>query len=743
MSNWRKQHFGTICPATLTPAKSSRRSSAWFCDLLPRLLMTALCLGVGEASVAAEGPVQNQTRGVRYATIQAAIDDASDGDLIVAAPGTYSEGIDFNGKAVTVRSQDPNDSGVVSQTIIDATGIDAAATFVVGEGANSVLSGFTLTGATFGVFCVRTSPTIVNCHIQGNVEIGVRVSGDGCPTMANCVVTENAGPGVDIDDQSIVTIDHCTIVGNGGSGVRGTAALVTNSILWNNGGGGGVPEIDVDAATVSYCDVERGYPGTGNIDDEPRFVLAGHWTDPGTPTASWIRGNYHLLPESPCVDAGDPAFIPLVIATDIDGDGRILGGRTDLGCDELPQPVYVTWLGHAAVRLAWKDLVVYIDPYRLTTNPRDADLILVTHSHSDHYSPSDIARVVGGQTEFVAPPDVVNAYGRGVSIAPGQSLDVAGVHVTAVAAYNLTKTNHPRANNWVGYVVELGGNRIYLAGDTDLTPEMKALTDIDLAFLPAGGTYTMDAAEAAEATKYILPLLAVPYHWGTITGSLSDAERFARLAACNTEVLTAGQTLASDSWSGDFSFLAHWKLDEKQGTLASDSVGGHDGTIFGDPNWGPIAGRIDGAILFDGVDDYIATPFVLNVAETVFSVFAWVKGGGPGQTVLSQIGGSAWLAAGDPDGALATQLKHSGRGGKDLASPAVITDGEWRRIGLTWDGSTRTLYVDDVQVAQDAQSGLAGTTNGFRIGAGPNAEPSDLWSGWIDDIRIYSRVIRP
>ncbi len=381
--------------------------------------------------------------------------------------------------------------------------------------------------------------------------------------------------------------------------------------------------------SVAYCDIQGGYPGDGNMDGDPRFVLAGHWTDPGTSTASWVRGNYHLLAESPCIDAGDPAFAMDVIATDIDGHSRVLGGRTDIGCDELPQPVYITWLGHAGVKLAWKDVVVYVDPYRLTSSPQDADLILVTHSHSDHYSPSDIARVSTGQTEFVGPSDVVKAYGRGTSIAPGQSLDVAGVHVTAVAAYNLTKTNHPRANNWVGFVLELGGNRIYLAGDTDLTPEMKALTDIDLAFLPAGGTYTMDASEAAEATKYILPMLAVPYHWGTVTGSLADAERFARLAACNTEVMTAGQILASDSWSKDFSFLAHWKLDEKQGVLASDSVGRHDGAVLGDPIWQPTAGRIDGAILLDGVDDCITTPFVLNASETVFSLFAWVKGGAP------------------------------------------------------------------------------------------------------------------
>ncbi|MGE5295402.1 MAG: MBL fold metallo-hydrolase, partial [Solirubrobacterales bacterium] len=606
------------------------------------LAATALCStgrGADDAcptiQAAAEGPVQNQTRGIRYDTLQAAIDEASDGDLIVAAPGTYAETVDFHGKALTVRSQDANDTWVVSETIID--GSAAAVVFANAETANSVLSGFTITGAASGIVCSGATPKILNCRILGNLEAGVRLSDAAGPTIVNCIISENGGPGVGLSPDAFATIDHCTIVGNRGCAIEGSSPAVTNTILWNNGGGGDVPEIVADSATVTYCDIRGGYSGTGNIDEDPRFVLAGHWTDPGTSIAAWARGNYHLLAESPCIDAGDPAFAMDVIPTDIDGHGRTLGSRTDIGCDELPQPVSVTWLGHASVRIAWKDIVIYVDPYRLTSSPQDADLILITHSHSDHYSLSDIARVANGQTELVGPADVVKAYGSGVTLTPGQSLDIADAHVTGVAAYNLTKTNHPKANKWLGFVVELAGNRLYFAGDTDLTPEMQALTDIDVAFLPAGGTYTMDAAEAADATTYIRPTLAVPYHWGTITGSQADAEKFARMAACNVEVMTAGQILTSDSWSRDFSFLAHWRLDEKQGVLASDSAGDCDGTVVGDPIWQPTAGRIDGAIQLDGVDDCIETPFALDASQTVFSIFAWVKGGSPGQAILSQI----------------------------------------------------------------------------------------------------------
>ncbi len=696
--------------------------------------------------IAADHPVQNVTTGVRYDAISQAIEEANDGDAILLALGTYNETVDFAGKAVTVRSQNPNDPGTVAGTIID--GNDAAAVFVSGEDANSVLAGLTLTGAMHGVYCSGAAPTILNCRILDNAETGVMLQAGSDPTLINCIIAGNSGTGVEMGAGegmvlSLARIDHCTIVGNRGWGIAGENFVVTNSIIRDNGPDGALPQISDETAIASYCNIEGGHDGTGNIDMDPQFVLGGYWEDSAGPAPTWVRGNYHLLADSPCIDTGDPDFATDVTGTDIDGHARILGGRTDIGCDEVPQPITITWLGHASVRIAWRDMVIYVDPYRLTTNPQDADLILVTHSHNDHYSPSDIARVRNAETQLIASADVVKAFGSGRSLAPGQTLDVAGVRVTGVASYNLTKPNHPKANNWIGFIVEVGGNRIYLAGDTDLTPEMKALTDIDVAFLPAGGTYTMDATEAAEATKYIQPTLAIPYHWGANTGSLADAERFAKLAACNVKIMAAGETINSDAWSRDFTFLAHWKLDETQGVLASDSVGDYDGTLVGGPVWQPMAGRVAGAVQLDGVDDAITTPFVLDPSAGVFSILMWVKGGAPGQTILSQAGGASWLLADASTGALATQLKQTGRSGRDLVSTEVVTDGEWRQVGLTYDGSARTLYTDGVEIAADTQGSLAGQTTGLRIGSGPNAEPGLFWSGLVDDVRIYSRVVQP
>jgi len=405
--------------------------------------------------------------------------------------------------------------------------------------------------------------------------------------------------------------------------------------------------------------------------------------------------------------------------------------------------VYIQWLGHASVKIWTTDAVIYVDPWNLSGSPHDATLVLVTHSHSDHYSPADITKVWGPDTKLIASADVIASQGRGQALLPGQTTEADGVRVIGVAAYNTNKPNHPKANNWLGFIIEIGSKRIYCAGDTDLIPEMQTLGKIDVAFLPAGGSYTMNATEAAQAATIINPTLAVPYHWGTIVGKLADAELFARLAGCNAKVMTVGEILSSQDWKKDFSLIAHWKLDEAAGTTAHDSAGSKDGTLNGNPIWLPAGGNIDGALQFDGDGDYISTPLVLNPADGPFSVFAWIKDGGAEQAIISQAGGVNWLAAGTSQGKLMTELKSSGRLGGPLFSEAVIIDGEWHRVGFTWDNSTRILYVDDIEVANGTQSDLTGSTGGLYIGAGKNLEVGSFWSGLIDDVRIHSRAVTP
>jgi L-ascorbate metabolism protein UlaG (beta-lactamase superfamily) len=205
--------------------------------------------------------------------------------------------------------------------------------------------------------------------------------------------------------------------------------------------------------------------------------------------------------------------------------------------------VEAKWLGHASFRLAGEEAVVYIDPWKLGASPHDADVVFVSHAHHDHCSPDDVAKVATDDTAIIAPPDVIATLHAANAVAPGEQVTVKGVTVEGVAAYNIGKSFHPRANNWCGAVFTLAGKRIYYAGDTDLIPEMSDLNDVDLALLPVGGTYTLTAEEAARACDAIGCKTAVPYHFGDIVGSADDARRFAEAAACEVKVLTAGESV--------------------------------------------------------------------------------------------------------------------------------------------------------------------------------------------------------
>ena len=210
---------------------------------------------------------------------------------------------------------------------------------------------------------------------------------------------------------------------------------------------------------------------------------------------------------------------------------------------ETAMSINVQWLNHASFRITHGETVIYIDPWKLRTPAHDATAVLVSHSHYDHYSSEDVTKVSNTETKLIASADVIRQHGKGQALQPGETIKPEGFKVTAVAAYNPNKQFHPKANNWLGFVIEIDSKRIYYAGDTDMTDEMKSLKNIDLALLPVGGTYTMNAAEAAEAVKYFTPDQAVGYHWGDIIGSKSDAEEFSKSADCKVAVLEPGQSL--------------------------------------------------------------------------------------------------------------------------------------------------------------------------------------------------------
>jgi len=191
---------------------------------------------------------------------------------------------------------------------------------------------------------------------------------------------------------------------------------------------------------------------------------------------------------------------------------------------------HIHWLGHATFRLEDGGSQIYFDPWKLPAGAPRADVILITHAHYDHYSEDDIARIEQPGTLFVAPPDVAaKLKGRKVTSAePGGTYRVGPVTVEATPAYNLDKDYHKKREHWVGYIVTLSsGHRIYHSGDTDAIPEMDDV-EADVALMHCGGTYTMTAAEMAEAANRFKPSVLIPMHWGDIVGQKSDAEAVAK-----------------------------------------------------------------------------------------------------------------------------------------------------------------------------------------------------------------------
>jgi hypothetical protein len=193
----------------------------------------------------------------------------------------------------------------------------------------------------------------------------------------------------------------------------------------------------------------------------------------------------------------------------------------------------------------------------------------------------------------------------------------------------------------------------------------------------------------------------------------------------------------------DATLIAHWEFDEVEGDIAYDSVGVHDATLMGAARWLPGEGAVGGALQLDGESNYLTTGYVINPADQPFSVLAWVKGGAPGEVILSQQEGADWLRV-DANGAAMTELCPMSRfGNSQLTAETVITDGQWHRIGFVWDGFDRILYIDDSEAARDAQSSLPSSPKGLRLGVGKELAPGSLFSGLVDDVRIYNRVVKP
>jgi L-ascorbate metabolism protein UlaG (beta-lactamase superfamily) len=210
--------------------------------------------------------------------------------------------------------------------------------------------------------------------------------------------------------------------------------------------------------------------------------------------------------------------------------------------------VELKWLGHASF-LIKNHKIIYIDPFNIKENSEKADIILITHSHYDHCSVADIKNIIKEGTKIVLTADSQSKITRFETpidiqiIEPNKELVFGDIKISAVPAYNIDKSFHPKEEGWVGYIIKMNDILIYHAGDTDFIPEMQKLTGHKqpdkqfIALLPIGGRFTMGVEEAVEAAKLIKPALAIPMHYGGLIGTVADAEEFVKL--CKEEGINA------------------------------------------------------------------------------------------------------------------------------------------------------------------------------------------------------------
>ena len=187
---------------------------------------------------------------------------------------------------------------------------------------------------------------------------------------------------------------------------------------------------------------------------------------------------------------------------------------------------------HSSIKFS-KDIIIYFDPYKINKDYHDADIIFITHSHYDHYSPLDIKKLIKDNTIIVCPEDVKEELLKLdikniIEVVPNKDYEVLNIKFKTIPAYNINKNFHPKENNWVGYLINYNNVKYYIAGDTDITEENKNII-CDVAFVPIGGTFTMDYKEAASLINEIQPKIAVPTHYGLIVGNKDDGIKFSKL----------------------------------------------------------------------------------------------------------------------------------------------------------------------------------------------------------------------
>ena len=191
-------------------------------------------------------------------------------------------------------------------------------------------------------------------------------------------------------------------------------------------------------------------------------------------------------------------------------------------------------LYHSCIKIS-KEKIIYLDPFHIDIEYHDADIIFITHDHYDHFSENDIYKVKKENTKIIAPDSLLEKIlvmgfkeENITTVDPEETGKIEDIEYETVPAYNIEKQYHPKENGWIGYILKIDDVKYYIAGDTDITEENRRV-QCDVAFVPVGGTYTMDFKDAALLINEIQPKIAVPIHYGSVVGTKQDAEDFIKL----------------------------------------------------------------------------------------------------------------------------------------------------------------------------------------------------------------------
>jgi alkaline phosphatase len=491
--------------------------------------------------------------------------------------------------------------------------------------------------------------------------------------------------------------------------------------------GGGSYGMDVlDSATAGYT-VVTDYASMQALDTENVDMVSGEF------------GIGHM-PYEP--DLGSLPHLSEMTATalsilDNEPNGFFLmveGGRIDHACHEnnIQQAILETLEFDNAVQVAIDWAVGRTDTLILVTADHETGWLTVLANNGAGVLPTVNWGRIGGQLTTHSAANVpVYAWGVNAEMVFGvmDNTEMFGLVTAGPQAWNPDPADRgAHLETWATLSWNMGAgaisNDVYFGENFD---------DVNSG---TGGAFQCRQNE----TFFTVGLAECPYPDGLVP----DTTYYWRIDEVND--LDPNNPCKGDVWRFNvLSFpglVGWWKLDETEGSIAYDGVWNNDAILNGEPLWQPAGGQRDGALMFDGVDDHISTPFILDPADAVFGVFAWANGGAPGQVVISQQDGANWLMT-DAEGKLMSELVSSGRDSRPLQSEAVITDGQWHHIGLVWDGSNRTLCVDGVVVAQDTQSSMGASAGGLYIGVGKGYPTSTFWSGVVDDVRIYDVALSP